>query len=270
MKPNSNLLYLAIIAGLVVLALGAWRPQTPVLAQAQTPTQAPAAGDCSSTRSVQVSGTAVVNVTPDRAMIQLGVESNGVSPDSVRDANMQKIQKVGVAMKDLGIDPKDIATDYYIVYPVYQDYNALAIQGYRVDNTVSITVRDVSKADDVIVAALKAGANEVQDVQFYTSELRKYRDQARDMAMKAAGEKAQALAGAANAKTGCVLSISENTWSSYSGSWRGGRTTALYTQNAVQNVAPQGGTTELGDGSPISLGQIAVQAQISATYSLKD
>jgi uncharacterized protein len=121
----------------------------------------------------------------------------------------------------------------------------------------------------VIMAALKAGANEVQDAQFYTSELRTYRDQAREMAMKAAGEKAQALAAAAGSQAGCVLSVQENTWSHYYGSWRGGRTGALWTQNAVQNTAPSPVEQAGSDESPISLGQIAIQAQVSASYSLK-
>ena len=237
----------------------------------QVPAAAPAAADgaCDSSRSVQVSGAAVINVTPDRALLQLGVQSNGTSPDMVHAANVQEIQKVINAVRALGVDAKDIATDYYIVYPVYDDYSSLVIKGYRIDNTVSITLRDVTLVDDAILAALRAGANEVQDVQFYTSELRKYRDQARDLAVKAAGEKAQALSGAAGAQMGCVLSISENTWSQYYGSWRGGRATTLWAQNVIQNAAPSQGQPSGMEDSPISLGQIAVRAEVNASYSLK-
>ena len=267
MKPTFKLSY-AILVVLVVLALGVWRPM-PAAAAAPTP---PLAGDssCSTGRSVQVSGAAVVYVTPDRALLQLGVQSNGATPDGTQSANFQKIQRVISAVRALGVDAKDIATDAYIVYPVYQDYNSLEIKGYRIDNIVSITLRDINLADDTILAALKAGANEVQDVQFYTSELRKYRDQARALAVTAAGEKAQALAGAAGAQTGCVLTISENTWTQYYGSWRGGRETALWAQNTIQNASPaQGASSSQADDSPISLGQLAVRAEVSATYSLK-
>ena len=173
-------------------------------------------------------------------------------------------------MRSLGVDAKDIATDYYIVYPVYDDYNSLVIKGYRIDNTVSITLRDVNLADDVILAALRVGANEVQDVEFYTSELRKYRDQARAMAMQAASEKAAALAGTAGAQTGCLINVSENTSYQYYGSWRGGRATAIWAQNAIQNVAaPAQSESAMGDDSPITLGQIAVRAEVSASYSLQ-
>jgi uncharacterized protein YggE len=202
-------------------------------------------------------------------LIQLGVESNGETPDGTRLANSQQIQKVMAAIRALGVDQKDIATDYYLVYPVYQDYNSLLIKGYRIDNTVSITLRDVSRAGDVLVAALKAGANQVQDIQFYTSELRKYRDQARELAMKAAGEKAQALAAAGGAQAGCVLSISENSWTQYYGAWRGGKDANLWAQNVIQNAPSQAPAGGQSDDSPVSLGQIAVRAEVSASYSLK-
>lgn len=287
MKPASNFFYFAVLAILAVAALSAWRPQAaaPVDASPLTAAQAslgaldlqgsPAAqtgqaATCASGRSVQVSGAAVINVTPDRALVQLGVQSTGVSPDLVQAANRQEIQRVIAAVRALGVDAKDIATDYYIVYPIYEDYNALAIKGYRIDNTVSITLRNVDLADDAILAAIKAGANEVQNVQFYTSELRKYRDQARTLAVKAAGEKAQALASAAGAQAGCVLSINENTWTQYYGSWRGGRETTLWAQNVIQNAnngASQGAASQ-SDDSPISLGQIAVRAEVNTSYSL--
>ncbi len=121
----------------------------------------------------------------------------------------------------------------------------------------------------MIIAALKTGANEIQDVQFYTSELRKYRAPARELAMKAAGEKAGALASAAGAQAGCVLSISENTWAYYYGSWRGGREAALWAQNAIQNASSSQGESAQMEESPVSLGQIAVRAEVSASYSLK-
>ena len=282
MKPTSNFFSLALVLIVLIaaLAFSAYIPQRSQIPTTALAAAAPVSVDpapavrqaddtCDSSRSVQVSGAAVINVTPDRALIQLGVQTTGLTPDAVQNANFQEIQKVISVVRGLGIEAKDIATDYYIVYPVYEDYNSLAIKGYRLDNTVSITLRDISLADDVIVAALKAGANEIQDVQFYTSELRKYRDQARELAMQAASEKAQALANAAGTEAGCVLSINENTWSQYYGSWRGGRETALWAQNVMQNTSSSQGDSTQMDDSPITLGQIAIRAEVNASYSLK-
>ena len=265
MKSNPFFFYLTLATLLIVFAVRDWQPTMPAKAQAPTTSDA----ECDINRKVQASGTAVVYVAPDRAMIQLGVQSNGTTPDSVHADNLRQIQRVINAVIALGVDAKDIATDHYIVYPVYSDYNSLTIIGYRINNTVSITLRSVFLTDDVIMTALKVGANEVQDVQFYTSELRKFRDQARDLAMKAAGEKAQALASAAKTQTGCVLSVTENSISHYYGSWQGGRGSAMWTQNVAQNNSSAMGDFSMGDESPVSLGQIAIQAQVNVSYSLK-
>jgi len=219
---------------------------------------------------VQVSGAAAVNVVPDRVLIQLGVVSNATTVEMVQTANSAAVLKVMAALKQQGVEAKDIATDRYVIEPVYENYDSLTIKGYRINNLIGITLRDVSKTSAVIAAALQAGANQLVNVEFYTSELRKYRDQAREMAMKAAQEKAQALARAAGAEPSCVLAINENSWSAYSGWWGSGRDRAMWTQNAVQNVAPSGGASGAGaDDEPVSLGQISVKAEVGVTYGLK-
>jgi uncharacterized protein YggE len=115
---------------------------------------------------------------------------------------------------------------------------------------------------------LQAGANQVQSVQFYTSELRRYRDEARTLAMTAATEKAKALAGAGGAETGCLMQIHENSWSYYNGYWWGaGRDQSMWTQNVVQNATA--GEPPAPDETPISVGQISVRAEVNATFSLK-
>jgi len=225
---------------------------------------------CDTTRSVQVSGTALVNVVPDRALIQLGVQSNATSIYAVQLANTAAIKKVFAALESMNIASRDISTDRYVIEPVYENYDSLNIKGYRINNNVAVTLRDVNKASDVIAAALGAGANQVVNVEFYTSELRKYRDQARDMAIKAAQEKAQALASGVGAETGCVIHINENTWSSYYGGWYG-RSQSLMTQNISQNVAPAAGSADgaMTENGPVSLGQISVQATVDVTFGLK-
>lgn len=234
------------------------------------PTQQPQIA-CDPHRTVQVSGTAVVNVAPDRALVQLGVQSNGKTPKEVQARNTTTISNVIRSLQKLGIESKDISTDHYVIEPLYEDYDSLHIKGYRIYNIIAITLRDVDKTSDAIATAFQAGANQVVNVEFYTSELRKYRDQARDMAMKAASEKASALAQSAGAETGCVLNINENSWSYFNGWnwWSGGNNQNLWTQNAVQNAAPSTGGSSSSDDSPVSTGQISIRAEVSATFALK-
>jgi uncharacterized protein YggE len=252
-----------------MIAINTVAPTGLVSAAPANPAPTSSESSCSTGRSISVSGTAVVNVTPDRALIQLGVQSNGRTPGLTEAANSVTIYRIIQAIKKVGVDEKDIVTDRYIIDPVYKSYDSLTIEGYRIYNTVAVTLRDVEKANEVIIAALNAGANQVNNVEFYLSDLRKYRDQARELAMIAAGEKASDLADAAGAKTGCVLSISENTWSYFSGGWWG-RSRDLWTQNTVQNLSNNSGSGDSSEFGPVNLGQISVRAEVSATYALTE
>lgn len=284
MKSIPNLFSLILSALMVLVAAtlslsnasaqtGAPQPTTEPTPQATVTEAPPLAPVCDSSRSIQVSGTAVINVTPDRALIQLGVQSNGSSAAKVETANSQTIQRIVTAMKKQGVEQKDIVTDLYIIQPVYEDYNSLRIKGYRINNVVAVTLRDITKINKVLAAALDAGANQVLSTEFYLSDLRTYRDQARKMAMTAAREKARDLARAAGADIGCVLNINENSWSYFNGwGWAGGSSSSrdLWTQNTVQNAAPPAGAEgALSESGPISVGQISVRAEVSASFGLK-
>lgn len=268
MKSPSGLLHTLILGLLIVTLLVVSLPQINARAARINHVPHQNTEDCDSSRTVQVSGTALVNVTPDRVLIQLGVQSNGRTPQQVEAANSVTIHRVIQALKKLGIQEKDIVTDWYVIEPVYENYDSLQIKGYRINNMVAVTLRDINLANDVIVAALGAGANRVINVEFYLSDLRKYRDQARELAMTAAGEKARDLAEAAGAEAGCVVSINENTWSYFNSGWYG-REGNLWTQNVVQNAAPAGGRGDQLAFGPVNAGQISVRAEVSAVYSLQ-
>ena len=269
MKQLPTILNTFIICALIFILVSIGLPS--YSAQAAPSTESHKESDliCNTSRSVQVSGTAVVNVTPDRVLIQLGLQSNGTSPKKVEAVNTRTINRVIRALKAQGIEEKNIVTDWYVIDPIYDDYDSLTIEGYRINNIVAITLRDIKNVNNVIIAALDAGANQVVNVEFYLSNLRKYRDQARELAMKAAKEKAGDLASAAGAETGCVMSINENTWSHYYGGWYG-QNRNLWTQNVMQNASPNGGDAgALTEAGPVNLGQISVRAEVSASFSLK-
>jgi uncharacterized protein YggE len=267
MKTISTIINTILAGSLVFILISTGLPHQAARASSGSPA-ADLTETCSTGRTVSVSGTAVVNVTPDRALIQLGVQSNGSTPQLTEAVNSATIFRVIQAIKKAGVAEKDLVTDRYVIDPIYEDYDSLSIKGYRIYNMVAITLRDLDKVNEVIIAALGAGANQVVNVEFYLSDLRKYRDQARELAMIAASEKAQDLAEAAGAKADCVLTISENTWSYFSGGWWG-RNNNLWTQNTVQNIPSSEGLGDSSEFGPVNLGQISVRAEVSASYALK-
>ncbi|MBI5564740.1 MAG: SIMPL domain-containing protein [Chloroflexi bacterium] len=260
MSPKLRTL-LGLICGIALtLAVTAFQPHLPAAPALAADTT------CDSNRAINVSGSAVINVQPDQVTIQLGVMSNDSTPDGVHSKNTAAIKRVIAAIKALGVADKDISTDYYIIRPLYNNYDSLTITGYRINNIVAVKLKDVSKVSAVLASALEAGANEVVDVDFQTTQLRRFRDEARALAMKAAQEKAQALTSVVGTQPGCVLNIDESTGASYYGGWWGGRYQPQV-QNVMQN-APSGDQPSADDG-PISLGQIAVKAEVNVRFSLR-
>ena len=256
---NANSILTAVVGVFAALSLWSARPMPPTLAVAQT---AP-------TRTMHTAGTAIIRVQPDKATLRLGVQTFAPTPRESQAKNARIVEQMLQAIRDEGVPAQDIATDYLALRPEYDNlkYGERKIVGYWTDNAVVVTLRQVDKLSDVLVAALDAGATTVDDVTFSTTRLRELRDQARAMAVQAAMEKAHDLAGAVSLTTGDVQSINENSWSYYYGMWNSRGQWANAQQNVMQ-VAPSSGAPQLDDGE-FSLGQIVVQAQVELTVALK-
>ncbi len=221
--------------------------------------------------TISVTGDAQINVVPDKVLITLGVETTDKSLVIAKSANDDRVARILALTQTFKIDAKDVQTDFISIQPRYDDYPSLNILGYTVRKSMVITLRDIPKFDDLLSAAVDSGANVVQGVQFLTSDLRKYRDQARDLAIKAAKEKADALASALGQKAGKALTINEqqNSWLSFYNSWWGQPGGNLQSQNVVQN-APSSGSTDSGTGDTTAPGQIRVTASVLVTFQLTD
>lgn len=250
---------LAAITGLLVWQVIDTRPA--MVSVAATPAMASDA-----TGSISVSGSSAIRVPPDRVVVVFGIETFARTPSASQAQNARLSKAVLVAIRALGIADKDIATANLTIQPRYDDYDWNVISGYAARNTIAVTLRDVEKLEAVLVSALEAGATTVDGIEFSVTNLRELRDEARDLAVKAALEKAEAMAKAADVKVGNVTNIREDAWDyGYFGWWGGSRQWTNY-QNVVQDLAGEGAIT-LEDGG-ISLGQIVIKAQVSLTAGL--
>ena len=148
-------------------------------------------------------------------------------------------------------------------------HDGTVVDYYEVTKRVQVFLRDVSKFEGLLTAVLQAGANHIYDVQFSTSELRKYSDQARALAVKAAIEKANDLAAAAGLKVaGKPVGVS-----SYS--YGGGPGTAPAAATATDRSGPKtwsriwsyGGG--IGPEGTVALGKIAVTASVTMRFRVE-
>lgn len=218
-------------------------------------------------RLVTVTGDAEVKVVPDEVIITLGVETDNKELNVAKAENDAKVRDIIDAAKKLKIEDKYIQTDYINIAPRYKNYwRKDEFIGYFVRKNISITLKDVSKFEQLLSNVLEAGANYVHGIDFRTTELRKHRDEARAVAIKAAREKADALAKELGQAIGKPYKIQEGQIGWWYGNygWWGARGGAQMAQNAIQEA---GASSE--SGSSIALGQISVRAQVTVSFELE-
>jgi uncharacterized protein YggE len=254
MKENMFRTVSVVGAALVViLTIVAWTDEQPAY---QEP------------RLITVTGDAEVRVVPDEVILTLGVETWDKNMELAKRQNDEIVARVLALATDFGIAPEHIQTDYVGIEPRYRNgyYEERDFIGYFVHKTVEITLRDLEKFEDLLADVLEAGVNYVHGIQFRTTELREHRDEARALAIRAAKEKAEALAGELGQEVGDPILIQEvqsSWWSGYN-SWWGSTWGNGMSQNVIQEI----GTGALvGDGS-LAPGQISVTARVSVTFQL--
>jgi uncharacterized protein YggE len=178
-----------------------------------------AAGGCAgsplATQSdiVTVHGQGSVNITPDTALAQIGVEARAAQlNDALSDAN-QRMTEVLESVRALGIDSRDISTSRIAIEPIAaprrNEGDPVRIDGYRVGNTAQVRIRDVRAVGRVLDAVVRAGANTVGSLAFTVSDRTAVEAQARTLAVRDAATKARQLADAAGVRLGALLSLSE-------------------------------------------------------------
>jgi uncharacterized protein len=218
--------------------------------------------------TISVTGSAEIRVVPDEVILILGVETVDKDLMVAKNQNDERVRKLLLLSNNLNIKPEHVQTDYIDIEPRYRDgYEQKDFIGFFVRKTVVITLKDTSKFEDLLTGALQSGANYVHGIEFRTTELRKYRDQARALAIKAAKEKATDLSKELGRTVAKPLNIREDQigwWSSYR-SWWGSRYSGAMAQNVMQSAGPSSAPT--GEGT-VALGQITVSASVSVTFAL--
>jgi hypothetical protein len=220
---------------------------------------------------IAVNGEAVVNVKPDKIVINFGIETWDTDIIVAKQKNNEILKKAKAAIKESGVLQRDIQTDYLSIEPRWKsEYRKEDFLGYFVRNTVVVTLTDAAKVEKLVTEVLQAGVNYIHGIDFQTTEFKKYREQARELALKAAKEKADKMAAVLGQSVGTPIQINESYsgspwwyWSSWSG-WGYGRNQGM-SQNVVQE-AP-GGSGEISD--TIALGKISIRAAVTVTFELR-
>jgi uncharacterized protein YggE len=162
-------------------------------------------------RTISVAGMGEVTMTPDIATINLGVHTEAATAAAAVEANNASTAKLMEALKAAGVAEEDIRTTNFSVYPSAKYDPQTGEQTsttYVVDNTVYVTVRNLDSLGDLLDAAVKAGSNSINSIQFDVEDKSEFLSQARAAAVENAQSQAQELATAAGVELGDVQTIS--------------------------------------------------------------
>jgi uncharacterized protein len=208
-------------------------------------------------RTLSVTGTGTAYLTPDIAYIYLGVHTEKQTASEAVAENTTQTQSVIKALTDFGIDAKDIRTTNFSIYPIdkYDPQTNLPTgqKTYSVDNTVYVTVRDISKLGDLLDTIVQAGANTVNSIQFDVAKKDEALKGARADAVKDATAKAQELADVSGVKLGDLQSVS------------------FFDSQPIPFADGKGGGGGAVEAAavPIQTGQLTFTVTVSMTYEIK-
>jgi uncharacterized protein YggE len=235
----------------LLLAAGLLSPLTVRRASAQA---VPGTSTLVPVQSVAVSATGEDQITPDRARLSIGVQTQAptAADASARNARLQKA--VFDTLRALGLAQDQLTTSGYNVFPeqVYdQPTRRTRITGYNVQNTIVVDLKKIDQVGPVLDAVLAKGANLVSSLQFYSSQAEAARRRALARAVETARADAEAMARASGGTLGELLELSSG---------------------VVERPRPmmevQMARTAMADAppTPISEGTQTIQASVSARW----
>lgn len=207
---------------------------------------------------VTVTGTAEVLVVPDQAELRLTVKTLDMNLQIARTKNDDLVKRVFTLAAGLKVEGVDLQTDSISVEPEYQEDDETAeprkFLGYSMSKRVVIVVRDVAILDRLITGIVEAGVDRLDDIDFRSSTLREHSDEARLLAVRAAKQKATAMAKELGQTIGKAVIISEE---------------QLPYGSAANNTG-LAGRVAVGDSveSTVALGRIRVSARILVAFEL--
>jgi uncharacterized protein YggE len=205
-------------------------------------------------RSINVSGTGRVTIVPDIAKINIGVRTEAEVVTDALDENSANANNISEVLQDLGVAEEDIQTSNFNVYPSDQ-YNPMTgqVEGrkYVVENTVNVTVRDLTSLGDVLSAVVDAGANAIYGINFDVENREEAVAEARKLAIEDAQAKAEAIAEEADIELGELITI--NVYSSSSPIPYYDAKGGAYAESSV----------------PVAAGTLTIMMECNLTYSIK-
>ncbi len=161
--------------------------------------------------TIAVTGTGKVSAKPDIAVLQFGVNTGRqASAQRTLSVLSQNMGKITAVLKELGVDDADITTQSLWLNPAYDWIDGQQVaKGFEATQNVNVKVRDLEKIGTILTKAAGAGANQIGGVTMAIDNPEDARAQAREVALKNARTKAEALSKQLGVRLGKVVSYAD-------------------------------------------------------------
>ncbi len=162
--------------------------------------------------TITVTGSASVTLNADYARISVGVSTTAKTVEEAAQKNNATIYAVIDALKAAGVAENDIATSNYSVHAEYDysDFGGQKLTGYNVTNQLTVVIRDMEHIGATLDKATAAGANNIYNIEFLSTQADAAQDEATTYAVQDAMRRAKLLADAAGLKLGGIVSIRDS------------------------------------------------------------
>ena len=218
--------------------------------------------------SISVSGDGEVTAIPDIASVSFTVRESAKTVPEAQKLAEAKIAAGLKALEALGVNKKDTKTLSYTVNPKYEAQlpsycngygcppSKTVVTGYEVSQSVTVKVRKVDQAGDVLGALGKVNITEISGPDFTVDDMDKAQAEAKALAIKEAQEKAKVLAKSLGVSLGSIISFSDD---------NGGVMYApMYTARVM---SMDGGAAQ--EKVSLPTGENVIKSRVTITYTLK-
>lgn len=206
--------------------------------------------------SMTSSGTGTVYLNPDVAYVYIGVQTKAEKVATALTENNELAANISAKLQELGVEAKDIQTSAFNVYPntIYTPEGKSEQDGFTVDNTIYVTVRDLPKLGALLDACVREGANAINGVTYDVQDKEAAFKDARNQAIEKAKANAVDLADTVGVKLGKITMV--NVYTS-------GGVTPLYDAKGFGGMA-------MSSQVPVSSGQLILTVNADITYEIKN
>ncbi|BFT94204.1 MAG: SIMPL domain-containing protein [Minisyncoccus archaeiphilus] len=209
---------------------------------------------------ITVTGTGEIYAVPDIGVVTISVRTEKDTVETVTTENNKKINAIVSFLKGKGIEEKDIKTTNFNINPVYSwnpDSGERKNNGYEANQGITVKIREIAKAGEIIAGATENGANDISNLSFIVDDNESVKDQARKVAIDNAKEKAKILEEQLGVKMVKIVNFSEGSYIPTQSSYDAYNAGGSMMKEAARVSAPD-----------IQAGESKIISTVTITYSI--